>query len=69
MTALEELKQKRREIDATQNKNGEWVKARTLMTCSNCGNEFQINVRGFCNLSRYDFCPCCGSWMKGDAAR
>ena len=47
---------------------GHWVKEGRSMTCSHCGNEFQIKVKGICNLDRYVWCPCCGAYMKGGYA-
>lgn len=49
-------------------KEGHWIKEGTTMVCDKCGNEFQIKVRGMCNLDRYDWCPCCGAYMKGGYA-
>ena len=57
------------DVDASENKTAHWIKGRTTMECSRCGNDIEIKDRDYCNLTKYDFCPCCGSWMHEDAAR
>lgn len=54
------------DVPAKENTEAHWIKHRTNMECSRCGNEFVIKSNGFCNLTRYDYCPCCGSWMHGN---
>ena len=64
-TKVEELE----EVNASEDKEAHWIKRRTWMECSRCGNEFSIKDHDYCNLTKYDFCPCCGSWMHEKAAR
>ena len=69
---LADLETKVNELDdvpASENKEAHWIKRRTMMEWSRCGNEFQIKDHDYCNLTKYDYCPCSGSWMHESAAR
>ena len=66
---IEEDAEELEEVNASEDKEAHWIERRTWMECSRCGNEFSIRDHDYCNLTKYDFCPCCGSWMHEKAAR